>query len=122
LSHIEKRTFKTAFDSAVESKDANDEHKSNKRSSRSKSDAMDWSKCIFRQRTSHKKETKLFSVTTFSACHYILDAAEEKTDLEMLTKIRDVDLIAAEAKCHKAMITVHSQAKHKLQVVQGICQ
>ena len=102
LRHVKKRTFQTAFDSDIESKHASDEHTCNKRSSRSKSDGMNWSKCIFCQKTSHKKDTKLYSVTTFSACQNILDAVEEKTDLEMLTKIRDVDLIAAEAKYHKA--------------------
>ena len=59
-----------------------------------------------------QKVTKLFSVATFSACQNILDAAEEQGDSTMLTKIRDVDLIAAEAKYHNVCKSIYTAKRN----------
>ncbi len=72
-----------------------------RRSARSQSSEMDWSMCMFCQKKTHKKVKKLSSVQTFSACKTIQDAAEEKGDIEMLTHIQGIDLIAVEAKYHE---------------------
>ena len=66
----------------------------------------------FAKKKSHKKVTKLFSVATFSACQNILDAAEEQGDSTMLTKIRDVDLIAAEAKYHNVCKSIYTAKRN----------
>lgn len=65
--------------------------------------SFDWSKCFFCKNKTHKKDTKLINILTFEACESVKNAAEVKNDEEMLHTIRSVnDLIAAEAKYHKA--------------------
>ena len=62
----------------------------------------DWSKCIFCENRTHRKNRELHSVSTLEACNTILDTANSKRDEEILN-VRGVnnDLIAANAKYHK---------------------
>ena len=65
--------------------------------------SIDWSKCFFCKKKTHKKDKKLINISTFEACESIKKAAEAKNDEEMLHTLRNVnDLIAAEAKYHKS--------------------
>ena len=74
------------------------------------------------QKKSHKKQTKLLNLATFSACQVILDSAEEKADVEMLTKIiGGVDLIAAGGKYHqncKAQYTARRNMKYTSRITK----
>ena len=70
------------------------------RSSRSQVCSLDWSLCLFCQKKKHKGCKTLNNVTSFDACESIRIAAEARCDSAMILNIRDVDLIAAEAKYH----------------------
>ena len=80
---------------------------------RSSSSAIDWSLCMFCQKKSHKNVKKLSSVSTSTACQTIFNAAEEKDDVQIMINIRNVDFIAAKAKCHEACRATYI-SKHNL--------
>lgn len=79
-----------------------DADSSGSRSSRSRMAPVDWSLCLFCQRKKHKTCKELLNVRSFDACQTIRHAAEVRNDESMLLKIHGIDLIAAEAKYHKA--------------------
>ena len=72
--------------------------------SRSSVAPHDWSKCMFCKKITHKKEKALQNVSTFEAANNITQCAEAKGDEYMLRLLLGVsyDLVAAEAKYHKA--------------------
>jgi len=74
------------------------------RVSRSSRAPHDWSKCMFCKKITHKKEKSLQNVSTFEAANNITQCAEAKGDEDMLRLLLGVsyDLVAAEAKYHKA--------------------
>ena len=72
------------------------------RFSRSAVSSIDWSLCMFCQKTKHKGCKSLLSVCTYDACQTIKNAATSRCDNAMILNIRDVDLIAVEAKYHSA--------------------
>ena len=72
------------------------------RSSRSRVVPVDWSLCLFCQKKKHKNCRELLHVRSFDACQSIRHAAEIRNDEPMLLKIHGIDVIAAEAKYHKA--------------------
>ena len=72
------------------------------RSSRSRVVPVDWSLYLFCQKKKHKSCRELLNVRSFDACQSIRHAAEIRNDENMLLKIHGIDLIAAEAKYHKA--------------------
>ena len=76
------------------------------RMSRSKVSQTDWNLCMFCQKKKHKGVKEMCTVCTFDACKTIQNAAELREDEEMMIRIKDIDLIAAEAKYHKSC---HSQ-------------
>ena len=80
--------------------------------------SFDWSKCFFCKNKTHKKDKKLINIATFVACESIKKAAESKNDKDMLHILRSVsDLIAAEAKYHKACYSSYtSKSNLKFQV------
>ena len=61
-------------------------------------------KCMFCKKITHKKEKALQNVSTFEAANNITQCAEAKGDKDMLRLLLGVsyDLVAAEAKYHKA--------------------
>ena len=69
-------------------------------SRRSVTSSVDWSKCLFCSKASHKKDRQLHQVLTYSAEHAIHDGAQKLSDADLLFKITDIDLIAQEAKYH----------------------
>lgn len=85
------------------------------RSSRSKVASLDWSLCMFCQKTKHRGTKALINVSTFDAAKVIRSAAEARGDDTMILNIRDVDLIAVEAKYHsicRASYVSKSNLKH----------
>ena len=73
-----------------------------KRSSRSSTCSIDWSVCLFCQKAKRKGSKALVNVSSFDSCKSIVEAAEARGDDAFLISIRDVDLIAADAKYHSA--------------------
>ena len=73
-----------------------------KRSSRSNTCSIDWSLCLFCQKAKHKGSKALVNVSSFDSCKSIVEAAEARGDDAFLISIRDVDLIAVDAKYHSA--------------------
>ena len=72
------------------------------RVSRSQTEAVDWSLCLFCQKVKHKGSKVLTNVSSFDACDSIRAAAETRGDSAMIRNIQGVDLIAMEAKYHSA--------------------
>ena len=72
------------------------------RLSRSKTSKINWSLCIFCQKSKHKGVKSLTPVSSFDACQTIISAAEARGDTGLLTNIQGLDLIAAEVKYHSA--------------------
>lgn len=73
------------------------------RLSRSQIPSIDWSNCLFCKKKTHKKVKDMVTTATFEACRSIRQAAEVKGDDDMLLVLpANNDLIAAEAKYHKA--------------------
>ena len=71
--------------------------------SRSQTRPIDWASCLFCKKKTHKKVKEMVTATTFEACRSIRQAAEGKGDDNMLLVLpANNDLIAAEAKYHKA--------------------
>ena len=99
LSFVNKRSSKTSYTTKTTTEES--EESKLIHTTRSASSGMDWTKCMFCQKITHKKTKKLFTVSTFSVCDTILHTTEARNDLEMLKNIRNVDLIAAEAKYHE---------------------
>lgn len=77
-----------------------------RRMSRSKVCQTDWNLCMFCQKKKHRGIKEMCQVCTLDACKTIQNAADLRGDEEMLIRIKDIDLIAAEAKYHKSC---HSQ-------------
>ena len=98
LSFVNKRSSETSYTTKTTTEESEESELIH--TTRSASSGMDWTKCMFCQKITHKKTKKLFTVSTFSACDTILHTAEARNDLEMLKNIRNVDLIATEAKYH----------------------
>lgn len=71
---------------------------------RKRGTSFDWSKCIFCQNTTRRKDKQLINIATFEACNSIRESAEAREDHELLSVLQSVnyDLIAAEGKYHKA--------------------
>lgn len=95
LSFVKHETSTSVVSSA-----ASVPHEVESRSSRSKVASLDWSLCMFCQKTKHKGTKVLINVTTFDAAKVIRSAADARGDDVMIHNIRDVDLIAIEAKYH----------------------
>lgn len=72
------------------------------RTSRSKATKINWSLCMFCQKIKHKGVKTLINVSSFDACKSIVAAAEARAYLDFITNIRELDLIAVEAKYHSA--------------------
>eukprot|EP00058_Branchiostoma_floridae_P009808 XP_002595296.1 hypothetical protein BRAFLDRAFT_128105 [Branchiostoma floridae] len=87
---------------------------------RSKTISFDFSKCIFCRKQTHKKVKDLINVSTFEACQRIVEAAHVKEDGELLRILGafNNDLIAAEAKYHKACQASYT-SKSNLKVASG---
>ena len=88
------------------------------RASRSAGTPKDWTKCFICHNKTHKKIRDMHNICTFEACKSIRQAAESKGDDEMLHALHSVnnDLIAAEAKYHKACFASYvsrSNLKHQ---------
>lgn len=104
-SYTSKRNLSfvsTAGKSAAEDGDETRSLDWENRSSRSNTSKINWSLCMFCQRTKHKGNKTLVVVSTSDACQSIFEAAEARGDHALLTNIREVDLIAAKAKYHSA--------------------
>ena len=73
------------------------------RVSRSSVAPHDWSKCLFCEKRTYKKEKAMQNVSTFEAANTIRQCAEAKGDQNMLHVLLGVnnDLVAAEARYHK---------------------
>ena len=56
----------------------------------------------FCQKAKHKGSKALVNVSSFDSCKSIVEAAEAQGDDAFLISIRDVDLIAVDAKYHRA--------------------
>ena len=69
---------------------------------RSSTPVFDWSLCLFCQCKSHKKNKRMYNISTFNASKKILDAANAKEDFDMIARIGDVDLIAMKARYHNS--------------------
>ena len=83
---------------------------------RSKTSKITWSLCIFCQKSKHKGVNTL-RVSSFDACQTIIFAAEARGYTGLLTNIRGLDLIAAEAKYHspcRARYVSKSNLKHQV--------
>ena len=78
-------------------------------SRRSETPALDWSKCLFCKNKTYKKCSQLINIATFEASDNVLKAAERRKDYSMLHVLGSVrnDLIAAEAKYHKACYSLY---------------
>ena len=72
------------------------------RLSRSATDVIDWSKCLFCKKRTYLKSKDLINVCTKEPSENIGKAAEAQGDESMLHVLRSIshDLIASEAKCH----------------------
>mgnify|MGYP000176347313 CR=1 FL=1 len=72
------------------------------RLSRSATDVIHWSKCLFCKKRTYLKSKDLINVCTFEPSENIRKAAEAQGDESMLHVLRSIghDLIGAEAKCH----------------------
>lgn len=83
------------------------------RKSRSQTSPTDWTKCIFCNKKTHKKVPEMVAASTFKACDSILQAAKQQGDENMLLVLRGVnnDLVAAEAKYHKACYSSYVSMK-----------
>ena len=68
----------------------------------------DWTKCLFCKKLTHQKVKLMLTANTIQVCETIFQAAECKGDEDLLRVLHGVnnDLAAAEAKYHKACITV----------------
>lgn len=75
---------------------------------------MDWTKCLFCKKLSHKKVKYLINVSTFEVCNTIYSAADSIGDDDMLLILNGVsnDLVAAEAKYHKACLASYVSQKN----------
>ena len=73
------------------------------RLSRSATDVIHWSKCLFCKKRTYKKSKDLINVCTFEAFENIRKAAEAQGDESMLHVLRSIsyDLTASEAKYRK---------------------
>ena len=73
------------------------------RLSRSATDVIHWSKCLFCKKRTYLKSKDLINVCTFKPSENIRKAAEAQGDESMLHLLRSIshDLIASEAKCHQ---------------------
>ena len=72
------------------------------RLSRSGTDVIHWSKCLFCKKRTHLKSKDPINVCTFKPSENIRKAAEAQGDESMLHVLRSIShgLIASEAKCH----------------------
>ena len=72
------------------------------RLSRSATDVIDWSKCLFSKERTYLKSKDRIKVCTFEPSENIRKAAEAQGDASMLHVLRTIshDLITSEAKCH----------------------
>ena len=72
------------------------------RLSRSATDVIDWSKCLFYKKRTYLKSKDLIKVCILEPSENIRKAAEAQGDESMLHVLRSIshDLIASEAKCH----------------------
>lgn len=68
------------------------------RLSRSKTSKINWSLSIICQKSKQKGVKTLTHVSSFDACQTIISTAEAIGDTGLLTNIRGLDVIAAEAK------------------------
>ena len=105
LRYVKKRKLSISPTPSGESRiDESQDSDKTSRVSRSKSEPTDWSKCIFCKQNTHRKIKSLINVTTFQVSKKIRDAAVSQGDEKMLAILDSVsnDLIAAEAKYHKA--------------------
>lgn len=102
---------KSCIESNPKSGSANGE-----RTSRSKTEVVDWSLCLFCQKVKHKGGKVLINVSCFDASDSIRAASEARGDNAMIRNIQGVNLIAAQAKyhstCHASYVS-KSNLKHQ---------
>ena len=87
------------------------------RLSTSKTSKINWSLCMFCHQSKHKAVKALTHVSSFDVRQTIISAAETRGETGLLTNIRGLDLIAAEAKYHSACRAIYvskSNLKHQV--------